>query len=289
MIGFYTRDFRTGNPEAAVDYLALLCLNADLPGDIGKGHASLCHEALRELVLETREFALLLGDIRSDGTRIRGAIEQRLQIIRLADQEQFLRAVTLQAASVADDNGRTTDAVLLYHLAEDYDNVVTIISRALSDMIAVDIGQEDTASRLQPLKPRITDANNAQKPDRGKAIAENRDTSSLSLMSCTDPADLARNMITLYNNNALYFAKIQAQNRQACGVLLRISEAKEQVQTGQWAEALDIISSLNLLPLNTRGQIPLIRGAAQTLSGLPSTISRLIGPLLKISPVGSRG
>ena len=274
MLGFYTRDFRTGNPEAAVDYLALLCLNADLPGDIGKGHASLCHEALRELVLETREFALLLGDIRSDGTRIRGAIEQRLRIIRLADQEQFLRTVTLQAASVADDNGRITDAVLLYHLAEDYDNVVTIISRALSDMIAVDIGQEDTASRLQPLKPRITDS------DKGKAIVENTDTSSLSLMSCTDPADLARNMISLYNNNALYFAKIQASNRQACGVLLRISEAKQRVLNGEWPEALDIISSLNLLPLNARGQSPLIRGAAQTLATLPPTISRLIGPLL---------
>ena len=228
MIGYYTRDFRTGNAVAALDYLALICLNADLPGSIGQSQASLCHEALRELVLETREFAQLLGDIRSNGTKIKGAIEQRLNIIRLPDQEAFLRTVTLQAARVADDNGRTSDAVLLYHLAEDYDAVITIINRVLSDAIAVDIGGEQL--RLQPLKPR-TDLQSQQQPSEG---------SSLSLASVDDPAVLARNFISLYNSNALYYQKIRPANREACGVLLRLSEAKARVENGQWAEALDV-------------------------------------------------
>ncbi|KAL8753507.1 MAG: hypothetical protein Q9199_004996, partial [Rusavskia elegans] len=131
MLGYYTRDFRTSNLDAAVDYLVLICLNIDLPGAAGKSQAALCHEALRELVLESREFAQLLGDIHKDGTRLKGTIEQRLNLIGLSDQEMFLKTVTVQAASVADDNGRTTDAVLLYHLAEDYDNVIVIVNRAL--------------------------------------------------------------------------------------------------------------------------------------------------------------
>ena len=229
MIGYYTRDFRAGNVVAAVDYLTLICLNADLPGEIGKSQSSLCHEALRELVLETREFAQLLGDIRGDGVRIRGAIEQRLKLIGIADQEGFLRTVTLQAASVAADSGRTTDAVLLYHLAEDYDDVITIINRALSDAIAVDIGHEQP--RLQPLKPRTgLDQYQRQQPEN----------SSLSLTTVDDPAILARNMISLYNENALYYQKIRPVNRETCGVLLRISEAKAKVVSGQWAEALDV-------------------------------------------------
>ena len=228
MMGYYTRDFRASNVVAAVDYLALICLNADLLGDIGKSQASLCHEALRELVLETREFAQLLGDIRSDGTRIKGAIEQRLKIIGIADQEAFLRTVTLQAASVADDNGRTTDAVLLYHLAEDYDNVIIIINRALSDSIVIDIDQE--ALRLQPLKPRAPPQHQQQLPDG----------SSLSLTTVDNPSDLARNMISLYNSNALYYQRIRSANRDSCGVLLRISEAKAKVAVGSWAEALDV-------------------------------------------------
>ena len=229
MLGFYTRDFRAGNVEAAVDYLTLICLNAQLPGDIGKSQASLCHEALRELVLETREFAQLLGDIRSDGTRLKGVIERRLRLLALSNTDEFLRVITIQAASVADDAGRTTDAVLLYHLAEDYDNVIAIINRALSEAIAVDIGAEQL--RLQPLKPRTT-------AEQGQN--QQHDGSSFSLTSVDDPADLARNMMRLYNASAMYFQRIRQTNRDVCGILLRMSEVKAKVAAGLWSEALDV-------------------------------------------------
>lgn len=293
MLGFYTRDFRAGNVEAAVDYLTLICLNAQLPGEIGKSQASLCHEALRELVLETREFAQLLGDIRSDGTRLKGAIERRLKLLALSDTDEFLKIITIQAASVADDAGRTTDAVLLYHLAEDYDNVIAIINRALSEAIAIDIGSEQL--RLQPLKPRAI----AQQ-EQGQQQKQ-PDGSSLSLTSVDDPSVLARNMISLYNGNPMYFQKIRPINREACGLLLRMSEAKAKVAAGQWSEAIDVscnspsshlrnemttnpipktISSLNLLPLKAHASIPSIRASATAFNALPPTISRNIGPLL---------
>ncbi|KAI9830453.1 MAG: hypothetical protein M1819_005705 [Sarea resinae] len=274
MLGYYTRDFRSANVSAAVDYLALICLNSDLPGQGGKSQSSLCHEALRELVLETREFAQLLGDIRSDGHRIKGAIEQRLKLIKLADQEEFLRTVTMQAAAVADDNGRTTDAVLLYHLAEEYDNVISIINRALSDAVSTDLGQESV--KLVPLKPRSATAI-ALQPSQQPSPQAN---TSLSLTSVDDPTLLARNMITLYNSNALYYRKIPAQDRDACGVLLRMSEARSKVEAGKWAEALDIISTLSLLPLTANGSIPLIRSHATTFNSLAPVLARTIGPLL---------
>lgn len=240
MLGYYTRDFRSGHVEAAVDYLTLICLDANLPGPLGKSQADLCHEALRELILETREFAQLLGDIQSDGTRIRGMIEERLKLLHLTDQDDFLRTITIQAASVANDNGRTTDAVLLYHLAEDYDNVIVIINNALSEAIAVEIGDEE--KRLQPLKPRAAPpqagSNGQQQPSPN---------SSLSLTSVDDPAALARNMISLYNSNALYYQRIRPANRDACGILLRLSEVKAKVSAGNWAEALDV--SINIIPL----------------------------------------
>lgn len=245
LLGYYTRDFRTAKPEAATDYLTLICLNADLPGQAGEQQAGLCHESLRELILETREFAQLLGDIRSDGQRIKGAIEQRLKLIKLADQEEFLRTVTIQAASVADDSGRTTDAVLLYHLAEDYDNVITIINRALSEAISVDLGQEHM--RLEPLKPRSLDSaqqNGQVQQQRQQQQQQQPDNSSLSLTSVEDPSVLAKNMISVYNANAMYFRKIKPANRDACGVLLRMSEARSRVEAGKWAEALDVSYSL---------------------------------------------
>ena len=229
MIGFYTRDFRAGNAEAAVDYLTLICLNAGLPGAMGKSQASLCHEALRELVLETREFARLLGDVRTDGTRLKGAIEKRLKLIALADQEQLLRVVTVQAARVADDNGRVNDAVLLYHLAEDYDTVVSIVNRTLSEAIAVETGEE--ALRLQPSKPTMS-------------VQQDRDqhfnTSTLSLTCVDDPILLGRNMIRLYGSNAMYSQKIRERNRDDCDMLIRMAEAKDRTAAGHWSEAIDV-------------------------------------------------
>lgn len=233
----YTREFRTGFVEAAVDYFSLLCLNADLPGSLGKSQASVCHEALREFILETRDFAKLLGDIRSDGTRIKGVIEQRLGLIKLVDQDEFLKTITVQAAAVADDKGLITDAVLLYHLAEDYDRVIDIINRALSDAVAVDLG--GSGLKLQPLLPRT------HRLEDGQEVAE--PGSSLSLTAVEDPVVLAKNMIGLYNTNALYYQRIRQVNRDTCGLLLRMMEAKAEVEAGKWTPALDVSSQLAFL------------------------------------------
>lgn len=221
----YTREFRTGFVEAAIDYFTLICLNADLPGALGKSQASVCHEALREFILETRDFAKLLGDIRGDGTRLKGAIEQRLDLIKLVDQEEFLKTITIQAAAVADDKGLIADAVLLYHLAENYDRVIDIISRALSDAVGVELG--GALPKLQPLRPRDD-------------LADAAGGSSLSLTSVDDPGVLATNIISLYDSREMFYGKVRLQNREACWLLLRMMKAKTQVEAGKWAPALDV-------------------------------------------------
>lgn len=228
MLGFYTRDFRAGNVAAAVDYIILICLNLDDPNQAaGKQHAELCHEALRELVLETREFSKLIGDIRPDGRRIPGIIENRGSLIGLPDEREFVRSITLQAGRFANDNGRTTDAVLLYHLAEDYDTVVAIVGRALSEAISLEVGGEPL--RLQPVKPRV---------EGGRPGAPVN--SSLSLASIDDPVELAKTMMHMYEGERFFREEIEEVNRMACSVLLQMSEIKSLVGAGQWVQALDV-------------------------------------------------
>ena len=232
MVGYYTRDFRAANVIAAVDYLCLICLNQDLPGEAGRTQVALCHEALRELVLESREFALLLGDLTQDGQRINGAIEERKSIIGLDGKENFMRIITLQAASVADDNGRTTDAVLLYHLAEEYDNVLVIVTRALSEAVNAPLGHEQF--RLQPLKPRPNNEAGAlaQQPQGGSL--------SLSLMSIDDPYSLAKTITGIYERSNMYKTKIKPESWADCESLVRLYEAKVLVEQGNWMGALDV-------------------------------------------------
>lgn len=227
MVGYYTRDFRAADVGAAVDYLILLCLNADDEA-AGAQHTALCHEALRELVLETREFSKLIGDIKPDGQRIKGLIEERGSLIApQGEEEEFVRSITLQAASFADDNGRTTDAVLLYHLAGDYDTVVAIVSRALSEAISLEIGEDPM--RLMPVKPRVA----------GKE-SEAQAGTSLSLAAIDDPVELAKTMMAMYEQDVMFWQRIRDPNRIACSVLLQMSEIKGLVEAGQWAQCLDV-------------------------------------------------
>ncbi|KAL2019449.1 hypothetical protein VTK56DRAFT_9654 [Thermocarpiscus australiensis] len=262
MLGYYTRDFRAANAAAAVDYLVLICLNADEAAG-GQQQAALCHEALRELVLESREFSKLIGDIRPDGRRIKGFIEERGPLIALGQEDDFIRTITLQAASFADDNGRTTDAVLLYHLAGDYDTVVSIVSRALSEAVSLEIGEDPM--KLVPVKPRVEGSSSSE--------TGTQPGSSLSLAAIDDPVELARTMMSMYEKDHMFWQKIRDSNRVACTVLLQMSDIKGLVEAGKWPQCLDKIRALEILPLTARGDPSVIRSYAARFAGLAQPVA----------------
>ena len=277
LLAYHTAAFRTALPTAAVDYLSLICFNSDLtPASLGSAQTSACHECLRQLCLETREFAKLLGDIHSDGTRILGTIEQRSKLIKLDTHEDFLKAVTVQAAAIADERGQTADAVLLYHLCEDYENVVTILNRALADAATLDLGE--APMQLQPLKPR-QQALNAPSTN-GQADATSSTISSLSLTQNTSsPTELARNMISLYNSNAAYYSRISQPNRKTIGALLQLLVARSHLESNppRYMDALEDLNALGILPLKAGGSIPTIRAAAAAFGSLPQLLARCAG------------
>ncbi|KXX76011.1 Nucleoporin NIC96 [Madurella mycetomatis] len=267
MLGYYTRDFRAANVAAAVDYLVFICLNADEVG--GQQQAALCHEALRELVLESREFSRLIGDIKPDGQRIKGVIEERGPLIALGQEDEFIRTITLQAASFADDNGRTTDAVLLFHLAGDYDTVVSIVSRALSEAVSLEIGEDPM--KLVPVKPRV---------EGDSTKLEGQPSSSLSLAAIDDPVELAKTMMGMYERDHMFWQKIRDPNRVACAVLLQMSDIKSLVEAGKWPQCLDRIRALEILPLTARGDPSVVRSYAARFSSLPQPVAINVPNLL---------
>ncbi|RMD43051.1 hypothetical protein DV735_g2077, partial [Chaetothyriales sp. CBS 134920] len=277
LIAHYTGSFRTALPVAAVDYLALICLNSDLqPPGLGLAQTRTCHESLRELCLETREFAKLLGDSRTDGSRIPGAIEQRARIVRITNHDDFLKTITTQAAAIADQRGQVSDAVLLYHLSDDYDNVVSVLNRSLADAVSLDLGESPL--ELEPLKPLL---DNTSKNTTG----------SLSLtQSTSSPVELAKRMITLYNDNAAYYNAISATNRETCGALLRMLQARAHLEANppRYMTALEELNDLGILPLSANGNIPSIRAAATAFGALPQLLARCAG-LSVVWAVGAIG
>ncbi|GME68439.1 unnamed protein product [[Candida] boidinii] len=76
LIGYYVRTFKISDPRVALEYLICIFLCEYLPSQIKNEQIKIGQEAIRELVLETREFVMLLGRIEKDGNRLPGAIEE---------------------------------------------------------------------------------------------------------------------------------------------------------------------------------------------------------------------
>lgn len=254
LIGYYTRDFRRGDPLIAVEYLVLLSLNSDLPNGLGAQHETYCREALKELVLETREFSTLLGDVNADGGRHPGAIEGKMKLINLSNEEEFLHAITEQAASKAEEDGRIPDAILLYQLAEEYDTVLLLVNKLVGDTLS--------SMRL------------------GESVSKLPSGASLMLSASVDPAQLARNLIKVYEGNPAILRRVSQRNLETCRALLHIVAARDAFSQNKWDESLREVEASGIIALSPQASVGQVRQLAQQFVGLHESLARAVPSML---------
>lgn len=239
IITSYIRSFKYSDPRIALEYLLLIGLNSK--GGKNDLQTSFMHECIRELILQTKEFTILLGKIGRDGTRIPGVIEQRRPLLLIDDEmdnKSYLKVITEQAALKADEDGRVYDSLLLYQLAEEYDIVISIINNIISNLLS----DSDLTCNI---------------------LVNINDNSE------TNPILLAEKLIDIHlnrqdNNNST----ISLKNRETCLLLLKIVEIRKlfdsnnafnvtpndrnevsHINVVQWEEILNKIIGLNILPL----------------------------------------
>lgn len=239
VLGNYTKSFRFSDPRIAAEYLILIALNGT-PKQI-----ELCHEALMELILETKEFTILLGKINRDGTRIPGIIEERLPLLFLKNEEDFLHKITENAARRADEDGRLHDSLLLYQLSEEYNIVVTIVNSMLSDLLSnTDLDQ-----------PLVTQDDNNE----------------------TNTILIAKKLLSIYMENLEISKKVRSKNKETCILFLKIADARRTFHARQWQNALAQIEEVDILPFSDETSA---RRKAQEFSALNEQLIRIIPNLL---------
>ena len=218
-LALYAKNFIRTSAPTSFEYLALITFNADLPN--GKSQIAAAQEAVHDLVIESRDFVPLLGDIRPDGTREPGIIERKGRLLNIEGpaKQEFIRATVEKTATLVDDEGDTASAVLLYHLSEDYSLVLTTINRRLGEVFA------DEGSGVYINDP-------AAKEEAGKM--------NFSMAARADPPGLARSVLGIYEANGNILGKLDQRERETCTILLGMIEARKAFLNGRWEHSISV-------------------------------------------------
>lgn len=134
LLTLYTKKFEATDPKEAIQYFYFM---KDMKTSQGSNLFLTC---LSELVLETREFDLLLGRVDvNDGIRRSGVIDKFY-----GDIQNILNSV----AKDAEERGQLEDAVKLFDLAGDQEKVLAIFNKLLSQVVSQPGAPGSTRDRL---------------------------------------------------------------------------------------------------------------------------------------------
>uniref|UniRef100_A0A8K9X8E4 Nuclear pore complex protein Nup93 n=1 Tax=Oncorhynchus mykiss TaxID=8022 RepID=A0A8K9X8E4_ONCMY len=134
LLMLYTRKFESTDPREALQYFYFLRNEKNNQGE----NMFMC--CVSELVIESREFDMLLGRLEKDGSRKPGVID------KFAGDT---RAIITKVALEAENKGLFEEAVRLYELAKNPDKVLELMNRLLSPVIAQVSAAQSNKERLK--------------------------------------------------------------------------------------------------------------------------------------------
>uniref|UniRef100_A0A3Q3BQS7 Nuclear pore complex protein Nup93 n=1 Tax=Kryptolebias marmoratus TaxID=37003 RepID=A0A3Q3BQS7_KRYMA len=134
LLMLYTRKFESTDPREALQYFYFLRNEKDSQGE------NMFMRCVSELVIESREFDMLLGRLEKDGSRKPGVID------KFAGDT---RAIISKVALEAENKGLFEEAVKLYELAKNPDKVLELMNRLLSPVVAQVSAPQSNKERLK--------------------------------------------------------------------------------------------------------------------------------------------
>ncbi|KAJ1659089.1 nuclear pore complex subunit [Dispira simplex] len=264
ILGDYVHRFAPTDATDALQYVILFGLRGlTSPDDTARiqHQMTLCHESILSLLLDTGDYATLLGDVQKDGAHTMGLLEQFADLIGGADDDQLLLRLTKQAAERCRQEGRLGDAILLYDKAKEYDTVITVLNHQLGEILA------------SPAERRLVAQDSSRLPD----TATNDSTLGLSLkalahLTAPDFKRMAENILSHYLKLPDIHHGIEHRHKKTCAQLTSLLDFMVAYEDGRLDTALMIIEKLDLIPLN--GDVACITQQAERLRDLDEAISR---------------
>lgn len=263
LVGAYTTTFKISDPKVACEYLIMIAL---ANGGESKSALLVCHEALRELILISREFGVLLGELnQTNGTKIPGILERQRKLIKLESLDQFYQQIIEVAANKCQEEGRIFDALLLYQLCCDYDTVVSLINKLLAEILAT-----------TDLNKPIIKSGNYEVISTGYITKEVDDTIDNNIIL------LAQHIMKVFNNNSHILGKLSSKVKHTSELLLPIIGIRDLFIKKDWRQVINDINQLGLIPVGVNDDLIKIRTMSESIQNndLDDNLIKIIPSLL---------
>ncbi|XP_050778726.1 nuclear pore complex protein Nup93 isoform X2 [Gopherus flavomarginatus] len=155
LLMLYTRKFESTDPREALQYFYFLRNEKDSQGE------SMFLRCVSELVIESREFDMILGKLENDGSRKPGVIDKFT-----SDTKPIINKV----ASAAENKGLFEEAAKLYDLAKNPDKVLELMNKLLSPVVPQISTPQSNKERLKNMAHSIAERYKAQGISTKKSI-----------------------------------------------------------------------------------------------------------------------
>jgi len=147
LVMLYVRKFQGTDPKEALHYFYFLRrMKAPSSDSDEEQNGNLFTSCVSELVLESREFDLLLGRILEDGSKAPGLIDK---FGGSGEDHQVSQKIVSIVAQDSESRGMFEDSIRLYDLANNHEKVIELLNKLLAQVISEPSVAESRRDRLQ--------------------------------------------------------------------------------------------------------------------------------------------
>ncbi|KAI3403728.2 NIC96 [Candida oxycetoniae] len=270
ILGAYTTSFKISDPKVACEYLILIAM---AQGGDSKEAVSVCHDALKELLLITREFGILIGELDPATTGVieHGVMEKQRKLIKLEDIKAFNRQIVEATAVKCEDEGRIFDALLLYQLSCDYETTIVLVNKLLAELIATSdlnkpilyFGNCDVMSNgftTSSSSSSSSSSGGGEEEKQGAGAAEEtQETPENNIIL------LSEHIWNNFSKSSKILSSITPSVRHTCELLISIISIRDLFIKRNWQEVISRIDKLGLVPANAIDDLTKVRSYSELI------------------------
>jgi nuclear pore complex protein Nup93 len=251
IISTASKSFAVADVIDSVQYLLALPLAAS------NTYNQVCQDSIRDVILASGNLSSILGDMTADGALRPGIISKFAPLMTSTisggssdEQRRFLHSLTKSAAAKCEKDDKFVDAVHLYNLAAEYDKVMQILCRKMSQIFS---------------QAYVSDV---QATIYGTAQSVHR----------------------FYMSSQDISLRIQPRSLETCSTLLGLLEFKRLAAESQWRSSLQRIEELGIIFLShdlsgttSASELDAISAAVERFKTLDDSITCNLSEILLLS------